>query len=181
MFPIPLHTGIPSASLVHFIGEPCRCIPQTDVPRAKVPQPGVCNHAGVFYIQLFSTQVGFHSAVLQRDVIQSRCLPWVFLHIRADFFTRLFPCRCVPHQCFFIRGSPSRSAPDRSASHIGDSMPRVSPHLDDSTDVPAVQVRGPFYTCALPLLFTPPDYEIGFPLQVRPRRGPAPAWPRPFI
>ncbi|TEA33304.1 hypothetical protein DBR06_SOUSAS8010170, partial [Sousa chinensis] len=119
-------------------------------------------------------------------VLQCECAPCRraqgFLSCELNSM-QLFPSphRCVPHQCFFIRGSPSRSAPDRSASHIGDSMPRVSPHLDDSTDVPAVQVRGPFYTCALPLLFTPPDYEIGFPLQVRPRRGPAPAWPRPFI
>lgn len=83
--------------------------------RFQNPTPECLSHMFVITqvcsIQLFSTQVSFHSAILQIDVIQCRCLPQVcFLHIRADvFFTGLLLCRYVPHRYFFIRDSPSES------------------------------------------------------------------------
>lgn len=49
------HTEISHASLVHFIGEPPRGVLQADVTGAKVPQPGVCYNASVFYTAIFHT------------------------------------------------------------------------------------------------------------------------------
>lgn len=146
--------------------------------RFQNPTPECLSHVfGITQVcstQLFSTRVGFHSAILQIDVIQCRCLPQVcFLHIRADvFFTGLLLCRYVPHRYFFIRDSPSES-PRQECLIPGVSITRVSPHLCDPTDVPVIQVKIYVCTCALPPLFTPPHYRIEFPLQVRPGRGPA--------
>lgn len=45
----------------------------------------------VFNMRVFSTavfpQAGFHSAILQIDVFQGRCVPSAFLHFRADVFS----------------------------------------------------------------------------------------------
>lgn len=120
VFLMSFHTAIPPANLVHFIGEPCRCISKTDVPRATVPQPGV-------YMQVCSLTGRLPFSYTPNRCVSRQMCPSAFLQIRADvFFTPKLSCRCVPHRCFFLRGSPSRSAQDRSASHTGVSMPCVS-------------------------------------------------------
>lgn len=95
-------------------------------------------------------------------------LSQVFVTIQL-FYTGSLPCRCVPRRCFFMRDSPSGSAPNRSASYHRVSMPRVSPHLCGLTDVTAIH-EGVSSGTSAPLTF--PHYRIGFPLQVRTRRGP---------
>lgn len=165
VLPIHFHTKIPYSSVVHFIGELCICVFKTVHQSASVG----CLLSRSCSIQLFSTRVYFYSAILQTDVIQRRCLPQAcFLHVLVDVFSiGLPPCRCVPRRSFFIRDSPPGSAPDRSASYLGVSMPRVC----GPTDLPAMRAGASSSTCALLLLFTSPNYRIGFPLQVRSRRG----------
>lgn len=132
-------------------------------------------------LQLFSPQAGFHSAILQIDVFQGRCVPRRSYRSVQMSSLNLSSHAGVCHIGVFSLEAPHPGLPKTGVLHTPMFPCPVFPHLDNSTGVPAVQVRGPFYTCALTLLFMPSDCRIGFPLQVRPRRGPAPSRPRPLI
>lgn len=178
VWPIHCRTAIPYPRVVHSAGEPRSRVFE---PHTRMAQAGVGYNAAVPY-SCFPQVCFFCSAILRTPVLQGGCPPQVcFRHVLApDLFCGVAPMQVGPSQVFFFIRDPMWVAPpNRSAWYHRVSRPRVSPHLGDLTDAPALHAGVSSSSFALPLPSLPPaffiafpHYRIGFPLQVHARRGP---------